>query len=89
MNRIDKNFEELKKEGKKAFIPYICAGDPSIEDTEKLIYALEESGCDVIELGVPYSDPLADGPVIQAAGLRSLNGGYKLGKMFDMIKRVR
>ncbi|MBR1445312.1 MAG: tryptophan synthase subunit alpha, partial [Firmicutes bacterium] len=89
MNRIDKKFGELKKDRKKAFIPYICAGDPSIEDTEKLIYALEEVGCDIIELGVPYSDPLADGPVIQAAGLRSLNGGYKLGKMFDMIKRVR
>ena len=64
MNRIDERFKKLKEENKKALIPYICCGDPSVEDSEKLVYALEEAGADIIELGIPYSDPLADGPVI-------------------------
>lgn len=73
MNRIDEKFETLKKQGKKALIPYICSGDPSVEITEQLVYSLEEAGADIIELGIPFSDPLADGPVIQAAGLRALS----------------
>ena len=89
MNRIEEKFECLKKDNKKALVPYICAGDPSLEMTEKLVYLLEESGADVIELGVPYSDPLADGPVIQAASLRSLGGGFKLDKFFETVKAIR
>lgn len=89
MNRIDEKFKALKAEGKKAFIPYICTGDPSVEATEQIVYALEEAGASIIELGVPYSDPLADGPVIQAAALRSFAGGFRLSQVFDVVKNVR
>lgn len=89
MNRIDKKFQSLKAEGKKALIPYICSGDPSVEMTEKLVYALEEAGADIIELGIPFSDPLADGPVIQAAGLRAFAGGYRLADTFKIAENVR
>lgn len=89
MNRIDEKFQMIKNENKKAFIPYICAGDPSAEDTEKLVYALEEAGADIIELGIPFSDPLADGPVIQAASLRSLTAGFKIDSFFDIVKKIR
>lgn len=89
MNRIDERFKKLKEENKKALIPYICCGDPSIEDTEKLVYTLEEAGADIVEIGIPYSDPLADGPVIQAAGLRAFAGGFRLADTFKVIKNVR
>lgn len=89
MNRIDKKFQSLKAEGKKALIPYICSGDPSVEMTEKLVYTLEEAGSDIIELGIPFSDPLADGPVIQAAGLRAFAGGYRLADTFKIAENVR
>jgi tryptophan synthase alpha chain len=89
MNRIDKKFAELKNENKKALIPYICAGDPSLEMTEKLIPMLERAGADIVELGVPFSDPLADGPVIQAASLRSLGAGFKLDKFFATVVNIR
>lgn len=89
MNRIDERFQALKAKGEKALIPYICSGDPSVEKTEKLVYALEEAGADIIELGIPFSDPLADGPVIQKAGLRAFAGGYKLSDTFDIVSNVR
>ena len=89
MNRIDKKFQELKENGKKALIPYICSSDPSIEMTEKLVYALEEAGADIVELGIPFSDPLADGPVIQAAGLRAFASGYRLSDTFKVVENVR
>lgn len=89
MNRIEEKFNNLKNENKKAFIPYICAGDPSLDESEKLVYALEEAGADVIELGIPFSDPLADGPVIQAASLRSLKNGFKIKKFFELVKKIR
>ena len=89
MNRIDKKFKELKENGKKALIPYICSGDPSIEMTEKLVYTLEEAGADIIELGIPFSDPLADGPVIQTAGLRAFASGYRLADTFKVVENVR
>lgn len=89
MNRIDKRFNMLKEQGKKALIPYICSGDPSVEMTEKLVYALEEAGADIIELGIPFSDPLADGPVIQAAGLRAFDNGYRLSDTFKIVENVR
>jgi tryptophan synthase alpha chain len=89
MNRIEERFAELKKNNKKALVPYICAGDPSLEKTEELVYLLEEAGADVIELGVPYSDPLADGPVIQEAALRSLGAGFKIDKLFTTVANIR
>ncbi|MCD8089868.1 MAG: tryptophan synthase subunit alpha [Clostridiales bacterium] len=89
MNRIDKKFKELKEQGKKALITYISAGDPTIEKSEKFIYALEEGGADIIELGIPFSDPLADGPVIQEAGLRSIGGGFNFGKLEELVGNIR
>ena len=88
-SRIGKKFEALKKEGKKAFIPYIMCGDPTLEKTEELVGVLEGAGADCIELGVPFSDPLADGPVIQAAGARALAAGVNLRVVIDFVKKIR
>ncbi|WP_058487039.1 tryptophan synthase subunit alpha [Defluviitalea phaphyphila] len=73
----------------KAFIPFITAGDPSLEVTEKLIISISEAGADLIELGIPFSDPVAEGPVIQEADNRALKGGTTTDKIFDMLTRVR
>lgn len=73
----------------KVFIPFITCGDPSLEITEQLVYAMEEAGADLIELGIPFSDPTAEGPVIQAANVRALSGGVTTDKIFDMVKRIR
>ncbi|WP_347273572.1 tryptophan synthase subunit alpha [Candidatus Kuenenia sp.] len=89
MNRIDKKFEELKRKKEPAFIPFITAGDPDIETTEDLILAFEKKGADIIELGVPFSDPIADGPVIQASYHRALEKGVNVAQIFDMISRLR
>ena len=89
MNRIDKKFKELKRNRKKAFIAYITAGDPNLATTAKLAGALEAAGVDIIELGIPFSDPLADGPTIQAASQRALRGGVNLKKIFDMVADLR
>lgn len=74
---------------KKAFISFITCGDPNLETTEKLIYAMEKGGVDIIELGIPFSDPTAEGPVIQSANIRALNGGVTTDKIFDMVRNVR
>lgn len=87
MNRIEQKFKELGD--KKALITYITAGDPSLEQTEQLIYAMERGGADIIELGIPYSDPIADGPVIQAADQRALDNGTNLFKIFEVVKKTR
>ncbi|MDD5437483.1 MAG: tryptophan synthase subunit alpha [Candidatus Omnitrophica bacterium] len=89
MNRIDKKFRELKREGKKAFIAYITAGDPSLSVTKRIVLSLEESGADIVELGIPFSDPIADGPTIQAASHRALAGGVTLKKIFSMMGALR
>lgn len=89
MNRINRKFNELKKENKKALITYITAGFPSIDKTEELIYAKERGGASLIEIGIPYSDPVADGPVIQRAGEIALKGGTNLEKIFNVVERVR
>lgn len=89
MNRIDVKFAELKAQGKTAFIGYLTAGDPSIEKTVELAYAIEQGGADIIEIGIPYSDPLADGPVIQQAGLRAFKSGITVDKVFDAVKVLR
>ena len=73
----------------KAFIPFVTCGDPSLEVTEQLVYAMEEAGADLIELGIPFSDPTAEGPVIQAANVRALSGGVTTDKIFDMVERIR
>jgi len=84
MNKIAKAFEN-----KKAFIVFITGGDPDIETTEKLIIAMAESGADIIEIGIPFSDPVAEGIVIQEADERALANGCTVDKLFDMVKRVR
>ncbi len=89
MTRIDKRFEDLRAEGKKAFITYITAGDPSLEGTYDLVLSLEAAGADLIEIGVPFSDPIADGPVIQRATERALANDVSLGKILDLVKRIR
>lgn len=89
MNRIDKKFSQLKKARKKALIVFLTAGDPSLAATEALIPALAREGADLIEIGVPFSDPLADGPVIQASSQRALSRGVTLKKILAMAARVR
>ena len=89
MNRINRKFNELKKENKKALITYITAGFPSIDKTEELIYAQERGGASFIEIGIPYSDPVADGPIKQKAGEVALKGGTNLEKIFKVVERVR
>ncbi len=89
MNRIDKKFIQLKKRGRKAFVAFITAGYPDLSTTAKLVIELEKRGVDIIELGVPFSDPLADGPVIQEASGYSLKKGTNLLKILDLIKKLR
>lgn len=84
MSRIQNAF----KNG-KAFISFLTGGDPDIETSEKLIYAMEKAGADLIEIGVPFSDPIAEGPVIQEANERALAAGCTTDKLFDMVARVR
>lgn len=84
-NRISKIFEN----NKKALIAFITGGDPDIETTEKLILAMEESGADIIEIGVPFSDPVAEGEVIQEADARAIAGGCTVDKLFGMVKILR
>lgn len=76
-------------ENGKAFIPFITCGDPSMDVTEQLVYAMDEAGADLIELGIPFSDPTAEGPVIQEASIRALSGGATTDKIFDMVKSIR
>ncbi|MBO4242604.1 MAG: tryptophan synthase subunit alpha [Clostridiales bacterium] len=73
----------------KAFIPFITCGDPDLETSEKIVYEMEKAGADLIELGIPFSDPTAEGPVIQEASLRALNAGTTTDKIFDMVRRIR
>lgn len=85
---LSETFNRLKKDGKVAFIPYITAGDPDLSTTAEALKVLDSCGSDIIELGVPYSDPLADGPVIQAAATRSLAKGTNLNAILSMLKEV-
>src|SRR5262245_55058933 len=89
MTRIEKRFAQLKSEGRKAFIPYITAGDPTLEQSGQLVLALDRAGADVIELGVPFSDPIADGPVIQRATERGLKAGVTLSKILNLARDIR
>lgn len=89
MRRIEQRFSILKENNQKAFIAYIMAGDPDLHTTEELVFELERQGVDLIELGVPFSDPLADGPTIQAAGQRALASGTTLSGILELISRIR
>jgi len=89
MKRIKNKFAELRARNEKALIVYLTAGDPSLDVTKKLIFALEKSGVDILEIGVPFSDPTADGPVIQAAAQRSLKAGTTLEGVLKMVAKVR
>lgn len=89
MTSISERFIQLKKENKCALIPFITAGDPDLNTTVKAIKILAENGADMIELGVPYSDPLADGPVIQAAATRALKKGVCLNDVLDIVKNLQ
>ncbi len=87
--RIEKKFGDLKKKGEKALVLYLTAGDPDLETTRRLVIGLAEAGADILEIGVPFSDPTADGPTIQAASQRALQGGVTLAGILDMIESIR
>ena len=89
MGRIEATFAHLRAVGEKALIPFITAGDPDLATTEQLIHTLVEAGADIIELGVPFSDPMADGPTIQAASERALRAGTSLAGVLELVARVR
>ena len=89
MTRIGRMFDGLKRDGRKGLIAYITAGDPSPDRTPALAQALERGGADLIELGVPFSDPIADGPVIQRAGERALKAGTSLKTVLSIAARIR
>jgi tryptophan synthase alpha chain len=87
--RIDTRFAQLAKESRSAFVTYVMAGDPDPKTSLEIVKALPKSGADVIELGIPFTDPMADGPSIQAAGLRALKAGMTLKKTLALVKRFR
>jgi tryptophan synthase alpha chain len=89
MSRIALTLEPLRQRGEKALITYLTAGDPNLETSERVIHALVEAGVDLLEIGFPFSDPMADGPTIQAAAERSLAGGTTLSGVLEMVARVR
>jgi tryptophan synthase alpha chain len=88
-SRIAQRFERLRQDGELGLVAYVTAGDPSLDATERIVLALAEAGADVVELGVPFSDPLADGPTIQRASERALRGGTTLAGVLDVVRRVR
>jgi len=89
VNRIDTKFAQLKQEGKKAFIAFITAGDPDYKTSKQLVLELEKQGVDIVELGVPFSDPLADGPIIQKASERALKAGASLKTVLKLVGELR
>lgn len=89
MNRIETALAELKNKGEKALITFITAGDPDLETTEKLVLEMFDKGSDIVEIGVPFSDPVAEGKTIQLASLRSLEHGTNLTQIFSMVESLR
>ena len=89
MTRIGERFDALRAEGRKAFVGFVTAGDPSLDRTVEIAWAMERAGADVLELGVPFSDPLADGPVIQRASERALSRGTTLALVLEAVRRIR
>ena len=88
-SKLDRTFAQLRQKGEKALITYVMAGDPSLRETEQLVVELEQAGADIIELGVPFSDPIADGPVIQQAAERALRSGTSLRAILSMVTGLR
>jgi len=86
---LNNKFSELRKEGKLALMPFLMAGDPSLEVTSEILLNLQDKGADIIELGIPYSDPLADGPIIQLSASRALKSGTSLCKVLDLLKELK
>ena len=89
LSKIDKKFFELKNKDKLALMPFLMAGDPNIETTSKILLKLQEKGADIIELGIPYSDPLADGPIIQLSASRALKSGTTLIKVIHLLGSLK
>lgn len=89
MSRISSKFEELKEKDRKGFIPFVTAGDPDLETSLSIVLKLAELGADIIELGVPFSDPMADGPTIQRSSERALAGGVTLAKVLELAAEFR
>src|SRR5689334_24986885 len=89
MTRITRRFDQLRKADERGLIAYLTVGDPSLDHAPGLIAALERGGADIIELGVPFSDPIADGPVIQRASERALRAGTTLTTVLEVVKQVR
>src|SRR5690349_23197210 len=89
MSRIAATFADLRKSRRSAFVPFLTAGDPDLETSFELIQKLPAAGADIIELGIPFSDPMADGPVNQASYLRALKSGMTLVKVLEMVRRFR
>lgn len=88
-NRIDQAFQKLRAEGHKAFMPFVTAGDPDLASTAAILREMADRGASMIELGLPYSDPVADGPTIQASFTRSLARGTTLSGIFDLVRQLR
>ena len=87
--RIDKRFAALKTEGRAALVTFVTAGDPDLETSKKILAGLPKAGADIIELGMPFSDPMADGPAIQASSLRALKAGHKMSMTLAMVADFR
>jgi len=88
-SRLDETFARLRARGERALVAYVTAGDPSLADTRRLVVEAERRGADVVELGVPFSDPLADGPVIQRAAMRALAAGATMPRIFETVATLR
>ncbi|MGH9947253.1 MAG: tryptophan synthase subunit alpha [Pyrinomonadaceae bacterium] len=89
MSTIKQTFEILKRDGRNGFIPFVTAGDPDLETSLEIVLTLAENGADIIELGIPFSDPMADGPTIQASSQRALGNGVSLSDILRMVKAIR
>ena len=89
INRIEKTFEKLKADGDKALVSFITAGDPNMEKSEQILCDLPKYGVDIIEVGIPFSDPMADGPTIQKSSNRAISAGSNLSKTLKIINKFR
>src|SRR5262245_58911719 len=88
-SRIERRFAALKKEGRAAFVAFVTAGDPDYATSEKILLGLPAAGADTIELGMPFSDPMADGPAVQASSLRALKSGQTMAKTLELVRSFR
>ena len=89
MTRLEETFASLRRRGERALMPYFTAGDPSLDATRRLVVEASKRGADVVELGIPFSDPVADGPVNQRAAQRALAAGVTLPRVLEMVREVR